>query len=65
MLGEIDKKNRTHLTGELGQPTESLGGQVEMQLVKLVERSLDDPLDVSVLQLDTEDDLSANAKIDF
>ena len=36
-----------------------------MQLVKLVERPFDDPLDVSILQLDTEDDMLADANIDF
>lgn len=36
-----------------------------MQLVKLVDRPFDDPLDVSILQLDAEDDLLAEANIDF
>lgn len=58
-------KLRTHLTGELGQLVKSLGGQVEMQLVEIVECPLDDPLDISVLQFDAEDDLLADTDIDF
>lgn len=48
-----------YLVRELWHARVSLGREQQMQFVELVEGSLDDPFDVTVLELDAEEQLLA------
>lgn len=48
-----------YLVGELWHPRVALCGEKQVQFVELVEGALDDPFDVTVLELDAEEELLA------